>query len=76
MSQDNATNMRYIDTSPEAAEKLKEEMKNDEKLRNQNNSRLHEKVRELLLFTENSGKVVNGFRTEQIIKELKEIVAW
>jgi hypothetical protein len=37
---------------------------------------LEEKVKELLLFTQNNGTVINGFRTEGIIKELKEMVAW
>lgn len=37
---------------------------------------LEEKVKELLLFTQNNGTVINGFRTEKIIKELKEMVAW
>jgi len=34
---------------------------------------LPEKVKELLLFTEEDGTVVNGFRTKEIINELRAL---
>ena len=34
---------------------------------------LIEKVKELLMFTERDGTVVNGFRTQDIIKELRSL---
>lgn len=36
---------------------------------------LTEKIKELIIFTEVDGTVVNGFRTKEIIKDLRELVA-
>lgn len=35
---------------------------------------LSEKVKELLLFTEKDGTVVNGFKTKEIINELRLLI--